>query len=227
MPARSPSFLFFDDPPVTLADQAYRALLEDILTLRLEPGQVLAEDELRQRLGLGRTPIREALQRLDAERLVVTMPRRGTLVSEINVRDLTEVYEIRMPLEGLAARLAAERFAEGDIPAEIATDLAAISETDDLLALLAIDIRLHKKVHRMARNELLEDNLEQLTNLLIRGFLLAARRQLPAALVEEMAATMADFHDLFAAIAAHDGVTAEQIAVAHAGFSEHTLRSGV
>ena len=225
-PGGKAPLLLFDDPPTTQADQAYRVLLEDIVTLKLEPGQVLVEDELRQRLGLGRTPVREALQRLGNEELVVVLPRRGTLVSQINITDLTEIYEVRAPLEGLAARLAAERFGDGELPPEVAANLEAIPRTDDFVTLTAIDRHLHKTVHRLSRNEYLLDNLDWYLNLSIR-LVLAAARRLPAPPTEEMAATMADFQDLFAAIVAHDGARAEQIARTHAGFSEDVLRRAV
>jgi DNA-binding GntR family transcriptional regulator len=220
------ALLLFDEPPTTLADQAYRVLLEEIVTLRLEPGEVLVEEDLRRRLGVGRTPIREALQRLAYEELVVVLPRRGTLVSQINITDLTEIYEVRATLEGLAAKLAAERFGGGDLPPDVATYLEAIPRTTDFLALAAIDRHLHRTVHRLARNSYLLDDLDRYLNLSIR-LVVAATRRLPAPPTQEMAATMADFHDLFAAILAHDGTRAEQIASRHAGFMEGVLRSAM
>jgi len=69
----------------SLTDRAYRALEEEIVTLRLPPGTVVSEAMLSKRLGIGRTPIREALHRLARERLVQILPRRGIVVSEINV----------------------------------------------------------------------------------------------------------------------------------------------
>jgi DNA-binding GntR family transcriptional regulator len=218
--------LLFDEPPATQAEQAYRSLLEDIVTLKLDPGDVLAEDALRERLGLGRTPIREALQRLASEDLVVVLPRRGVIVSQINVTDLTEIYEVRSRLEGLAARLAAERFGDGELPPGVAADLSLIPETTGFLALIAVDRRLHRVVHHLARNRYLLDNLDWYLNLSIR-LVLAAARRLPAPPVAEMAETMADFHDLFVAIVAHDGDRAEEIASRHSGFSEGMLRRTV
>jgi DNA-binding GntR family transcriptional regulator len=218
--------LLFDEPPATQAEQAYRILLEDIVTLKLDPGDVLAEDALRERLGLGRTPIREALQRLASEDLVVVLPRRGVIVSQINVTDLTEIYEVRSRLEGLAARLAAERFGDGELPPGVAADLTLIPETTGFLALIAVDRRLHRVVHHLARNRYLLDNLDWYLNLSIR-LVLAAARRLPAPPVAEMAETMADFHDLFVAIVAHDGDRAEEIASRHSGFSEGMLRRTV
>jgi len=220
------TLVLFDDPPATMAGQAYQALLEDIVTLRMKPGDVLVEEELQRRLGLGRTPIREALQRLAYEELVVILPRRGAFVSQINVTDLKDIYEVRSTLEGLAARLAAESFGNGVLPAQVAVNLAAIPGTTDFLALIAIDRHLHRTVHRLSRNSYLADNLDWYLKLSIR-LVLAAAERLPSPPAREMAETMMDFHDLFAAIVAHDGARAEQIASRHAGFSEGMLRRTV
>ena len=93
----------------TLTDRAYRELEEMIVTLRLLPGTVLSEQALSVRLKIGRTPIREALQRLARDGLVVIMPRRGIMVSEINLRLQLRLLEVRRELERLMASLAAER----------------------------------------------------------------------------------------------------------------------
>ena len=93
----------------TLTDRAYRELEEMIVTLQLSPGTVLSEQALAARLKIGRTPIREALQRLARDGLVVIMPRRGIMVSEINLRLQLRLLEVRRELERLMASLAAER----------------------------------------------------------------------------------------------------------------------
>jgi len=226
IPGAMRTLVLFDDPPATMAERAYQALLEEIVTLRMRPGDVLVEEDLQQRLELGRTPIREALQRLAHEELVVILPRRGVFVSQINVTDLTEIYSVRSTLEGLAARLAAETFGEDELPDDVAVNLAAIPETTDFIALVAVDRHLHKTVHRLSRNRYLVDNLDWYLKLSIR-LVLAAAERLPSPPAQEMAETMMDFHDLFAAIVAHDGAKAEQIAGRHAGFSEGMLRRTV
>ena len=97
---------------MSLADRAYNQLEELVVTLRLEPGAVLSEGVLASELGFGRTPIREALQRLAREGLVVILPRKGILVSEINPRKQLLVLEVRRELERLMARRAAVRQTE-------------------------------------------------------------------------------------------------------------------
>ena len=95
----------------SLADRAYVTLREEIITAEVAPGTLLREEELTGRLGVGRTPIREAIQRLRREGYVTILPRRGTLVSEISITDLAAIYEVRARLESWGARLAAERVA--------------------------------------------------------------------------------------------------------------------
>jgi DNA-binding GntR family transcriptional regulator len=93
----------------TLTEKAYRALEEDIVTLRIPPGSVVSEAILSRRLGVGRTPVREALQRLAREWLVVIMPRRGIVVSEIDPVRQLRVLEARREIERFLARSAAKR----------------------------------------------------------------------------------------------------------------------
>src|SRR5437660_331801 len=96
-------------PAQSLTDLAYAHLEEMIVTLKLPPGAAVSEAELSQRLGIGRTPIREALQRLAREQLVVILPRRGVIVSEINVKSQLRLLETRREVERLVARSAARR----------------------------------------------------------------------------------------------------------------------
>ena len=97
----------------TLTEQAYRALEEEIVTLRIAPGTVVSEAILSRRLGVGRTPVREALQRLAREWLVVIMPRRGIVVSEIDPVRQLRLLEARREIERLLVRSAAKRSTPG------------------------------------------------------------------------------------------------------------------
>ena len=96
-------------PRESLTELAYAHLEEMIVTLKLAPGAAVSEAELSQRLGIGRTPIREALQRLAREHLVVILPRRGIIVSEINVKSQLRLLEVRREVERLITRSAARR----------------------------------------------------------------------------------------------------------------------
>jgi DNA-binding GntR family transcriptional regulator len=96
----------------TLTDRAYTEIEELIVTLQLAPGEAVSEQMLSERLGIGRTPIREALQRLARERLVAILPRRGVVVSAIDVAAQLRLLEVRRELERLVARGAARRASE-------------------------------------------------------------------------------------------------------------------
>src|ERR1700761_2687086 len=96
-------------PAETLTDKAYRALEEAIVTLRIPPGAVVSEAMLSRRLGVGRTPVREALQRLAREWLVVILPRRGITVAEIDPVRQLRLLEARREIERFLARSAAAR----------------------------------------------------------------------------------------------------------------------
>lgn len=140
---------------MTLTDRAYVALEELITTLQLPPGAFLSEMALAQRLGFGRTPIREALQRLARDGLVIVAPRRGILVSEVNLKSQLRLLETRRVLEALMARLAAERAdaAERARFAEVAKEMRAASEASDDLAFMRLDRAFNGMVSDAARNE--------------------------------------------------------------------------
>lgn len=139
----------------SLTDQAYSILEEQIVTMVLEPGLVLSENTLAGSLGIGRTPIREALQRLEREGLVVILARRGVMVSEINVRNQLELLRVRRELERLMARLAASR-ASGDECLRFKTIAEAMSNAardDDAVAFMQQDRDLNLLVSRACRND--------------------------------------------------------------------------
>ncbi|NNK90890.1 MAG: GntR family transcriptional regulator [Acidimicrobiia bacterium] len=141
---------------------AYQQLRRMIVRLDLAPGDVLREEELRERLGLGRTPIREALQRLEREHFVTVIPRRGMYVSGIDVSELSMLFETRTVLEPYAARLAALRGTPADWDAMNA--VLARTGDDDVgdLEHLAIDRTCHEIMWRAAGNRFLLDTLDML-----------------------------------------------------------------
>src|SRR5215472_13709676 len=96
------------------SEVAYARLLERIVSLEMPPGSVVNEARLRDELSIGRTPIREALQRLARENLVKSVPHRGTFVTDVNITDLARITEVRVVLESHAARLAAEKLTAAD-----------------------------------------------------------------------------------------------------------------
>src|SRR5215213_2666743 len=92
-----------------VAERAYMELRDRIVTLHLPPGTVLREDELMAELGIGRTPLREAVKRLALENLLAVQPRRGTYVTDVDTAEIIHITEVRAELEGYAAELATRR----------------------------------------------------------------------------------------------------------------------
>ncbi|GAB5469120.1 MAG: GntR family transcriptional regulator [Rhodospirillales bacterium] len=139
----------------TLTERAYQVLEELIVTLELPPGAVLSEQALVKRLGIGRTPIREALQRLALESLVTILPRRGVLVSEIDLRRQLRVLELRRELERFLANKASERAtdAQRERLREIAQGMREAAETSDGIAFMRLDRELNLLVAAAAHNE--------------------------------------------------------------------------
>lgn len=149
-------------PAPSLGAQAYDRIRRMIVRLDYAPGDVLREDELRQRLGIGRTPIREALQRLAREQFVTVIPRRGMFVSAIDVDDLAMLYETRAVTEPYAARLAAERGAphQWDEMADVIERSLRPGLTPEQL--LEVDRRCHELIWAAAGNRFLTDTLDAL-----------------------------------------------------------------
>jgi DNA-binding GntR family transcriptional regulator len=143
------------DDAETLTDRAYRLVEELIVTLALPPETILSEQSLAARLGIGRTPIREALQRLARDGLVVILPRRGILVSQINLKTQMRLLEVRRELERLMARGAAERASaeESASFANIAREMRRASDQSDDMTFMRLDRQFNELVSQAARNE--------------------------------------------------------------------------
>jgi DNA-binding GntR family transcriptional regulator len=142
-----------DEP--TLTEQAYTALEELIVTLQLPPGSAVSEAMLSERLGIGRTPIREALQRLGRERLVTILPRRGVIVSDIDVKRQLRLLELRREVERLVARSAARRATPEERRRfdELAVEFEKSARRNDDLGFMRVDRAFNELCVAAARNE--------------------------------------------------------------------------
>jgi len=160
--------------PQTDAEKAYQAIKHRIVKTELVPGAVINEADLMEDLHYGRTPIREALKRLQVEDLVVVKPRRGIFVSELAITDLSQIFEVRVELEALAARLATQR-----ITAERLDQLAELAEEyqnappTNKENLITLDGRFHGVIREASHNRFLINNLEHYYNLSLRIWYLA------------------------------------------------------
>jgi len=154
----------------TLTERAYRALEEQIVTLRLKPGHVLSEQMLSATFDIGRTPIREALQRLAIEGLVDHMPNRGMFVSEITAGGVQQIYEFRAMLDGYAASLAASRASKEQIGElrQLHKQLVRATEDDDIDRYVALDRHFYAVLAAAARNTFVAEAIPRIFNLHLR-----------------------------------------------------------
>jgi DNA-binding GntR family transcriptional regulator len=157
------------DPQRSLSEQAYEQIRHRIVTLVLAPSSVVDEAKLQKELGFGRTPIREALKRLEQERLINIIPRRGIFVTPINLTDLQRLYEVRLNLECLATELAAKRGTAVHWQ-EMAQALNQIDQPDNISPeqLIAVDEACHRIIYKAADNQFLEQTLMALFPLSLR-----------------------------------------------------------
>ena len=174
----------------TAAERAYELLKEKIVTTRMKPGAMIEPAALVSDLGLGRTPVREALKRLEAERLVVVLPRRGMYVSDVTLEGLRELEEVRIPLETLSARLAVQHITPSQLEEleRLLIELADRPDGDEHASerSLEMDRRLHELVWRASDNSLLEAECARLFNLSLRMWYMLVDRLEPSDLHEEV-----------------------------------------
>ncbi len=153
-----------------IADHAYQELRHRIVTLQLRPGTALREDQLMAELGIGRTPLREAVKRLSHESLVAIQPRRGTFVSDVDAADIVHITEVRAELEGFAAALASRRMQPaGRQRAEaMLREIEELGRLNDQDALMQVDERIHHFVWEESGNPYLVTTLERYYALSLR-----------------------------------------------------------
>lgn len=167
---RAPPARVSEPEPRSLAEQAYELLVRKITRLELPPGSVLVDKTFMEEFGIGRTPIREAMQRLAIERLVDHLPNRGMLVSGITAESVQQIYEFRSVLDGYAAWLAASRATPEQIRAITAahTRLVRATEDDDINAFVEGDRNFYRILSSATHNSLVADSIPRIFNLHLR-----------------------------------------------------------
>lgn len=191
------------------AELAYVRVVQAIRDGTLKPNTRLREVELAEQLGISRTPVREAIRRLESEGLLIHLPRQGAVVRELSYREVIELYEMREVLEGTAARLAARHASEAEI-AELETlNERMLAAASDPAAIAQANEAFHDVMYRAANNRFTIATLEALSNAmaLLGGTALKVAGRARTAYEEHKA--------IVAGIAAHDGEAAERAARAH------------
>ncbi|MEG0180252.1 MAG: GntR family transcriptional regulator [Terrisporobacter sp.] len=147
-----------------LRDVVFENLRTAILEGRLRSGQRLMEVQLAEQLGVSRTPIREAIRKLELEGLVIMLPRKGAYVADMSFKDLIDVLEIRASLEGLAASLASERRRDEDIISleKVAMEFEESVRNADVETVLKKDVEFHERIFALANNKKLYNLINSL-----------------------------------------------------------------
>ncbi|WP_415856622.1 GntR family transcriptional regulator [Sinomonas sp. G460-2] len=206
---------------LSLADFAYQRLKDKLITLEIRPGEPINDGQLAAELGAGRTPVREALKRLETDHLVVSYPRRGTFATVVDITELAAISEIRQLLEPLAARRAAEN-AGAAVRAELRAQAAELRALDgsrlSRTELMRLDMSVHKLIYRASGNAHLEDVLIRYDNLATRIWCLVIDK------LPDLAGHVMEHTTLLKAIADGDADAAAKLTLEHVNSFEAAIR---
>lgn len=204
---------------LTDADRAYEQIKHRIVTIEMAPGSVINEADLMDSLSLGRTPIREALKRLQAENLVTVKPRRGMFVAGITITDLTQVYEVRVEVESLCARLAAERITVAQLAyMKGLIEQYRTGDMENIQWLFSIDRQFHCGLAEGAHNKFLINEVDHFYNLSLRIWYMALTYVKPEDI--DVSAHV----DLVTAVEARDPEAADRIMREHIRHFQSTIK---
>ena len=202
-----------------LRDLVSEHIRQAIISGIFHPGERLMEIQLAEEMGVSRTPVREAIRKLELEGLVVMIPRRGTYVANISIKDINEVYEVRTALDVLAAGLAAERINEDELEMmqRLLVEIGQYIDEGNIEKIVEIDTAFHDILYQASRNNRLVGiiyNLrEQLTSFRAKSMAYPGR-------LEE---TLEEHRRIVDTIAQGDAVAAQKASEYHMERSEHTL----
>ncbi len=202
-----------------LRELVFEALREAIVKGVLKPGERMMEIQLAEEMGVSRTPVREAIRKLELEGLVAMVPRKGAYVASLSMKDIVEVFEIRGALEGLAAELAAERITEDELE-ELERFLVRIMESiesSDLTLMVEVDTDFHAQLYRASRNERLSQIINNLREQIQRF------RKTSLSLPGRMRAALEEHKKIVEALSTRDSSLARRLAEEHIENAEHSL----
>ncbi len=202
-----------------LRDVVSETLREAIISGVLKPGERLMEIQLAEELGVSRTPVREAIRKLELEGFVIMMPRRGTYVSDVSIKDINEVYEIRTALDVLAAGLAAERITSEELEQmeRLLVEIAEYIEQDQMDKIVEADSKFHDILYQASRNERLKGIISNLREQFTR--IRSKSMSFPGRLKN----TLGEHRRLVEALAQGDAEIAQQTAREHLENAEQAL----
>lgn len=206
-----------------LRDVVSETLRQAIKDGVLKPGERLMEIQLAEELGVSRTPIREAIRKLELEGFVVMVPRRGTYVADISLKDISQVFEIRSALEELAAGLAAERITPDELEylERMLVEINEFIDKGEFDKIVDADVRFHDVLYHASRNTRLVEILHNLREQMLRF------RSISMHYPGRLAATWEEHRQMVEHIADHNSTMARKVAKRHMENSEKTLLKGM
>lgn len=195
---------------ISLADQVFEHLETDILSGKYQRGEILTESKLSAELGVSRTPIREALRRLEQEHLIEEAPK-GVMVVGITEKDLNDIFTVRMKLEGQAAEMAAKNHTEEQIAIvrEALEFQEFYLEKNDPDRIKSMDSRFHETIYKMSGSTILYDVLEPLHKKILKY------RKASVSNTSRAEASVAEHRAIYEALVARDGELASKLIVQH------------
>ena len=206
-----------------LRDVVFNTLREAILKGELKPGERLMELQLAAKLGVSRTPIREAIRMLEQEGLAVTIPRKGAEVARMTEKDMEDVLQIRDALDELAASIACEQISEEEL-AELRHTMHEFEEstkTGDVKRIAEADVRFHDIIYHATRNVKLENMLNNLREQMYRYRLEYIKDE------DKRQILIVEHEHILAAIKAHNIAEAKNAAREHIDNQEITVSKNI
>jgi DNA-binding GntR family transcriptional regulator len=202
-----------------LGELVFESLREAIIEGMLRPSERLMEIQLAEEMGVSRTPVREAIRKLELEGLVVMIPRKGAYVAGLSLKDIADVFEIRGALEGLAAELAAERATDEELEA-MERYLVKISEeidNGDLSKVVETDTDFHTLLYKSSRNTRLSQIINNLREQIQRF------RTTSLSFPGRMKIALEEHRKIVEAVSSRDGELARKLAQEHIENAENTM----
>lgn len=206
-----------------LREVVFETLREAIINGTLRPGERLMEIQLAEELGVSRTPVREAIRKLELEGFVVMVPRKGAFVAGISLKDIADVFEVRAALEALAAGLAAERITDEELEEleRILVKKAEIIEKSDVTRFVESDTQFHEVLYRSSRNQRLIQFLSNLQDEILRF------RSVSLAFPGRLRHALEEHRKIVEAVADRDVHRAQALAQEHIEKAENSLLEAV
>ena len=202
-----------------LREVVCEALRDAIREGTLKPGERLMEIQLAEQLGVSRTPVREAIRKLELDGYVIMMPRRGTYVANMSMRDISDIFEIRSALESLSNGLAAQRITPEELEhlQRLLVMISSYVAEKDMDKIVEVDIEFHDLLYHASRNKRLVGIISNLRDQLTRF------RTVSMSYPGRLEATMEEHRAIVDAISNGDSKAAEKAAEKHMENSEKTL----